>query len=139
MSRKITASIRTARVYEPPKQNDGHRILVDRIWPRGVKKDEVQLDGWMKDVAPSTELRRWFGHDPGRWREFRRRYFAELDSRPQAWRELLDLYRDGVVTLLYAAKDEDHNNAVALQAYLEGKLRRSADRTTSFVRRAGGG
>lgn len=130
MSRKTTTPIRTARVYEPPRQNDGYRILVDRIWPRGLKRDELQLDHWMKDVAPSADLRRWFGHDPGRWREFQHRYFAELDSCPHAWRELLDLCRDRPVTLLYAAKDEDHNNAVALRGYLEDKLGRAAESAT---------
>ncbi len=109
------------RAYDDPEASDGPRYLVDRIWPRGVKKDALKLDGWIKDVAPSSELRRWFGHDPQKWAEFRKRYFAELDKKPEAWRPLLDAGRKGTVTLVYSAQDSQHNNAVALTEYLRRK------------------
>lgn len=113
--------IRTKRVYEAPSSRDGARFLVDRVWARGRSRDALKLDGWVKDVAPSTELRRWFGHDPRKWEEFRRRYFAELDAKPEAWRPLVDAARRRTLTLLYGARDEEHNNAVALKDYLERK------------------
>lgn len=112
--------IRVKRIYDPPASDDGFRVLVDRIWPRGMKKAEAALDLWLKDVAPSTELRRWFGHDPAKWAEFRRRYQAELDQQPDAMALLKEKVRRSTVTLLYAAKDPDHNNAVALKCLLEG-------------------
>jgi uncharacterized protein YeaO (DUF488 family) len=111
--------VRIQRTYDPPQPDGGARFLVDRLWPRGVKKEALRLDGWLKDVAPSDDLRRWFGHDPDKWQEFRRRYFAELDGKPTAWQPILDAARRGNVTLLYSAKDTAHNNAVALRAYLE--------------------
>ncbi|HEX8968168.1 MAG TPA: DUF488 family protein [Chloroflexota bacterium] len=111
--------IRLKRVYEPPEAADGKRFLVERLWPRGMRKDALSLDGWLKEVAPSDALRRWFGHDAARWPEFQRRYAAELDARPDTWRPILVADRDGSVTLLYSAHDTEHNNAVALQAYLE--------------------
>ena len=114
--------IRIKRVYEPAEPEDGSRILVDRLWPRGIEKKKLRLDSWYKDVAPSNELRKWSHHDPARWDEFRRRYFAELDSNPAAWTSLVGLARSGTVTLLYSAKDELHNNAEALRDYLESKL-----------------
>ena len=92
--------------------------LVDRLWPRGVRKDALDIDGWLKDVAPSTELRRWFGHDPERWEEFRERYRAELDTRPDSARPLLGALRDGPVVLLYDAKDTEHNQAIVLRDWL---------------------
>lgn len=110
------------RVYEPPAPEDGKRFLVDRLWPRGIKKEGLQLDAWLKEVSPSDELRRWFGHDPEQWEEFQRRYFAELDARPEAWWLLLEAARQGNVTLLFSAKDTEHNNAVALQRYLQARL-----------------
>lgn len=110
--------IRCKRAYEDPRESDGTRVLVDRVWPRGVSKGDLEIDRWMKGVAPSTELRKWFGHDPDRWKAFRERYFAELDERPDAVAELRDLADDGRVTLVYGAKDEEHNNAVALREYL---------------------
>ena len=110
------------RVYDPPAPGDGRRFLVDRLWPRGVKKEALKLDGWLKEVAPSDELRRWFGHDPAKWEEFQRRYFAELEAKPEAWRPLLEAARQGTVTLLFGARDEAHNNAVALKAFLERKF-----------------
>lgn len=114
--------IRTRRVYEPPQPDDGRRFLVERLWPRGVKKEALPMNAWLKDVAPSDDLRRWFGHDPERWEEFQRRYFAELDSKPETWRPLVKAAREGNVTLLYSARDTEHNNAVALKLYLEGRL-----------------
>ena len=98
--------------------------LVDRLWPRGVRKDSLDVDAWLQDVAPSTGLRRWFGHDPERWVEFRERYRAELDSRPDAAQPLLDALRDGSVVLLYAAKDTEHNNAIVLREWLLEQLGR---------------
>ncbi len=114
--------IRTKRVYDPPARGDGRRFLVDRIWPRGMPKARLQPDGWLPDVAPSTELRKWFGHDPAKWTEFERRYRAELEAKPEAWRPLLEAAREGTVTLLFSARDDKHNNAVALKAFLEEKL-----------------
>lgn len=114
--------IKVKRVYDSPAEDDGARFLVDRLWPRGVAKETLRLDGWLREVAPSDELRRWFGHDPSRWDGFLQRYFAELDTRPEAWRPLVDAARRGDVTLLYAAKDPVHNNGVALERYLEDRL-----------------
>jgi uncharacterized protein YeaO (DUF488 family) len=107
------------RVYEPPATKDGLRILVDRLWPRGLKKSDAALDHWLKEVGPSTALRKWFGHDPDRWPGFRRRYRAELAKNP-ALEELRALARRRRVTLLYGAKDEAHNQAVVLAEYLRG-------------------
>jgi uncharacterized protein YeaO (DUF488 family) len=114
--------IRIKRAYEPAEPGDGARVLVDRLWPRGIGKKALRLDSWYKDIAPSSQLRKWFGHDPARWNEFRKYYFAELDSNPEAWRSLIELARSGDVTLLYSAKNEEHNNAMALKDYLESKL-----------------
>jgi len=114
--------IRVKRVYEPPAAEDGRRFLVERLWPRGLRRDALLLDGWLREVAPSDGLRRWFGHDPAKWDEFRRRYAAELDERPESWRPLLEATRQGPITLLFSARDTEHNNAVALKAYLESKL-----------------
>jgi uncharacterized protein YeaO (DUF488 family) len=114
--------IRVKRVYEPMESEDGARILVDRLWPRGIGKKELELNSWHKDVAPSSQLRKWFSHDPARWDEFKRRYFDELDNNRAAWNPLVGLARNGNVTLLYSAKDEAHNNAKALRDYLESKL-----------------
>jgi uncharacterized protein YeaO (DUF488 family) len=115
-------TIKVKRVYEPSAPNDGACFLVDRLWPRGMKREALQLDGWLKEVAPSDTLRRWFGHDPKKWEEFRRRYFVELDGRPEAWRPILEATRRGNVTLLYGARDTEHNNAVALSDYLRDKV-----------------
>ena len=111
--------IKVKRVYEPAEPGDGTRLLVERLWPRGIKKEALAMDEWLKEVAPSSQLRRWFRHDPARWKEFRRRYFAELDGRPDAWEPIRESARRGTVTLLYSARDTEHNNAVALRAYLE--------------------
>ena len=108
------------RVYEPAGERDGTRFLVERLWPRGVRKDSLALDAWLKEVAPSTDLRRWFGHDPARWQELCQRYADELEARPDAWGPIMQAHRSGTVTLLYSAHDTEHNNAVALKAYLEG-------------------
>jgi len=108
------------RIYEPPAADDGQRVLVDRIWPRGVSKEHAALALWLKQIAPSEALRKWFGHEPERWAEFRKRYGAELDGNGEAVATLRDLLREGKVTLLYGAHDEVHNNAVALAEYLRG-------------------
>jgi uncharacterized protein YeaO (DUF488 family) len=113
--------LRLKRVYEDAEPGDGLRILVDRLWPRGLKKAEARIDRWLKGVAPSTELRRWFAHDPARWDEFRRRYAAELRADPSALEELRAFLRGrGVATLLFSAHDGERNNAVALKEILEG-------------------
>jgi uncharacterized protein YeaO (DUF488 family) len=117
--------VHVVRVYrKEARRAPRPRFLVDRVWPRGVSRDALRLDGWLQEAAPSDELRRWFGHDPERWEGFKRRYFAELDARPEAWRPLLEAAREGDVTLLFGARDEERNNAVALREYLERKLRR---------------
>ena len=113
------AKLRIKRAYEPADPEDGARILVDRLWPRGVSREKLKLTDWQKYVAPSDDLRTWFGHDPDRWEEFRRRYFAELDANRKAMEPLRDALKEGTVTLVYGAKDEEHNNAVALRDYLE--------------------
>ncbi|MDE2584409.1 MAG: DUF488 domain-containing protein [Betaproteobacteria bacterium] len=107
------------RAYESPEPADGLRILVDRLWPRGVAKESARIDLWLKEVAPSTALRQWFGHDPVKWGEFRLRYFRELDQRPAAVEELAQHTRRGVVTLVYGAKDKAHSHALALKDYLQ--------------------
>jgi uncharacterized protein YeaO (DUF488 family) len=109
----------TKRVYEPASNTDGYRVLIDRLWPRGLKKESVPLDLWAKELAPSTALRQWFGHDPERWGAFRDRYAGELDALAEHWRPLAKLAVRHPVTLLYGARDEEHNNAVALKAYLD--------------------
>ena len=114
--------IRLKRVYDPPAKSDGTRLLVERLWPRGMKKEALRLDGWRREVAPSAALRKWFGHDPGRWVEFRRRYRAELDRNSPAWQPILDAARKGTVTLLFSSRDAAHNNAVVLANYLESRL-----------------
>ena len=111
--------IKLKRVYEVPESDDGFRVLVDRLWPRGVSKSSAQLDLWLKEIAPSTELRKWFGHDPLKWTKFRDRYFRELDNNPKAVEQLREQVRHGIVTLVYGAKDQEHNDAVALKEYLE--------------------
>ncbi len=111
--------IKIKRAYDPPVRGDGKRFLVDRLWPRGIAKEKLRLDAWLKDVAPSDALRKWFRHDPAKWDEFQRRYFAELDAHPAAWQLILDAARRGTVTLVYGARDTEHNDAVALKAYLE--------------------
>jgi uncharacterized protein YeaO (DUF488 family) len=114
------------RAYEPVVPGDGSRVLVERLWPRGLSKERAQLDAWLKDVAPSDRLRKWFHHDPDRWTEFEQRYRRELRAEPARSRlaDLVRLARSGMVTLVYASHDEQHNNAVVLKKVLEGRLRR---------------
>ena len=111
-------TVNLKRAYDPPARTDGKRILIDRLWPRGVSKARARIDLWLKDVAPSTELRKWFGHDPEKWPEFRKRYRAELKGNP-ALAELKALARQGSITLVYSARDELHNDAVVLKAILD--------------------
>jgi uncharacterized protein YeaO (DUF488 family) len=114
-------AVRVKRIYEPPEPGDGYRLLVDRLWPRGVSRESASLDAWMREVAPTSELRRWFGHDATRWHEFKRRYAVELGARQDLVAEILSLARDRPLTLLYSARDPDHNQAVALAEYLAAK------------------
>jgi uncharacterized protein YeaO (DUF488 family) len=116
--------IHLKRARDVADESDGLRYLVERLWPRGVKKAEVHLDGWLKDVAPSTALRKWFAHDPSKWTEFQRRYFAELNERPSTWSSILEAARHGAVTLIYSSRDAEHNNALALKLFLEQRLQR---------------
>ena len=116
-SRPAADGIAVKRVYDPPSRGDGTRVLVDRLWPRGIAKAKARIDAWLKEVGPSTALRTWFGHDPARWPEFQRRYHRELANSGEA-RVIADLARRGPLTLLFAAKDPEHNNAVALREYL---------------------
>ena len=111
------------RAYDSVSPTDGRRFLVERLWPRGVSKAKLRVDAWLKEVGPSAELRQWFSHDPGKWSEFRRRYFRELDSRREAWQPIVSAARHGRVTLVYSSHDTEHNNAVALQQYLRAKAR----------------
>ena len=110
------------RAYDQATPRDGKRFLVERLWPRGIKKTDLPLDDWFKDVAPSTELRKWFSHDPARWNEFQHRYRAELQHQPQLWKPLLDAARKGTITLVFSSHDVEHNNAVALKEFLESQL-----------------
>jgi uncharacterized protein YeaO (DUF488 family) len=116
------------RVYEPPAASDGTRFLVDHLWPRGLKKEAVKVKSWVKAVSPSNELRHWFGHEPAKWKEFQRRYFAELDQKPETWKPLLEAAQQGDITLVFSARDEEHNNAVALKSYLEKRLKAKTPR-----------
>ncbi len=128
---KFRADIRTKRIYDPPDEDDGARVLVDRLWPRGVTKDSAALTLWLKEVAPSPALRKWFGHDPARWVEFGRRYRVELARNDEAVAQLVDLSKRGPLTLLYAAHDTEHNQALVLAAYLREHLKGDHDRHTS--------
>jgi len=114
--------VKVKRVYEPAEPSDGARYLVERLWPRGIKKENLKMEAWLKDVAPSAELRRWFSHDPQKWEEFQRRYRSELTAEPSHWKALLEAGRQGDVTLLYSARDVERNSAVLLQAFLAEKL-----------------
>lgn len=115
---KDASEVTIKRAYEPPAARDGTRILVDRLWPRGVKKADAGISQWMKEIAPSKELRKWFGHDPARWEEFRRRYRVELKDKRQLVGQLRDLAQEGRLTLVYSAHDEAHNQAVVLRELL---------------------
>ena len=116
-------AFRIKRVYDKVEKADGVRVLVDRLWPRGVSREKAGLDRWLKEISPSTELRTWYGHDPARWEEFKARYFRELDQHNEVIGELVEQARAGRVTLLYASTEKRINNAVALKEYLENKLR----------------
>lgn len=113
--------IKVKRIYDGAGDEDGVRVLVDRVWPRGMTRDAAAIDRWMKEIAPSSELRKWFDHDPAKWDAFLARYARELDGQGESVRLLKDLSRKGTVTLLFAAKDEAHNNAVALKEYLDSR------------------
>src|SRR5512143_996523 len=123
--------IQIKRVYDAPSRGDGKRILVDRLWPRGVKKDEARIDAWMKDVAPSGDLRTWFNHDPEKWGEFKRRFFAELKNKKDLVGQLAGMARKGRVTLLFGSKEERFNNAVALKEYLEARMKNASNNKTA--------
>ena len=116
--------LKLKRAYEPVSKDDGMRFLVERLWPRGFSMRKLHLDAWLKDVGPTTELRRWFGHDAKKWTRFRARYFRELDSRPESWQPIRSAARGHAVTLVYSSHDEQHNNAVALKEYLQAKGRK---------------
>lgn len=111
--------VRTKRIYEQASEGDGRRVLVDRLWPRGISKERARVDHWARSIAPSDALRKWYGHDPSKWEEFRRRYFAELDANPEGVAELRAALGSGTATLLFSSKEEDLNNARALREYLE--------------------
>jgi uncharacterized protein YeaO (DUF488 family) len=122
MNTRITADhVKFKCAYEPASVNDGTRILIDRLWPRGVKKADAAIDQWAKNIAPSTALRKWFGHDPDRWAEFRNRYAAEVRQHPEQLSRLRTLARKGPITLVFSARDELHNDAVALRNFLLGR------------------
>ena len=115
--------IRIKRVYEPRSRGDGHRILVDRLWPRGLSKEVANIEFWAKDIAPSNELRQWYGHEPEKWTEFRKRYFAELAKKADNVETVIEYARSGTVTFLYSSKEDRLNNAVALKEYVEKLLK----------------
>jgi uncharacterized protein YeaO (DUF488 family) len=114
--------IHLKRVYETASKEDGIRILVDRLWPRGMKKEEMKFDAWLKDVSPSPALRTWYSHDPAKWEEFQKRYTAELQENPAAWQPIVKALETGPVTLLYAAHDTEHSHALCLKNYLDSKI-----------------
>ncbi len=116
-------SIQIKRAYETPAESDGLRILVDRLWPRGVSKEKARIDFWPKEIAPSDGLRRWYDHDPGKWPEFKERYFAELDGNRELLQEILRFVRRGTVTFICSSKEQNLNNAVALKEYVEPLIR----------------
>ena len=120
--------VKIKRVYEAETPEDGKRVLIDRLWPRGVKKKALRVDEWQKEIAPSDELRRWFAHDPAKWAEFKERYYRELSQKAPLVQALSRQARQGDLTLLYAAKDEEHNNAVALQELIAGRNHPSSAR-----------
>jgi|SRR6516162_5436464 len=115
------ANVKLKRAYESPAAADGTRVLIDRLWPRGISKKQAALDQWMKDIAPSNQLRKWFGHDPARWNEFRRRYAAEVHKNPHLLEQLRSVARDGPITLVYSARDEAYNDAIVLRDLILGR------------------
>jgi uncharacterized protein YeaO (DUF488 family) len=114
--------LKIKRVYEDLKRDDGVRFLVDRLWPRGFKKEDLKMKAWLKEVSPSPELRKWYSHDVTKWKEFQKRYRQELKSNAEAWQPILDALKNGNVTLLYSAKDVEHNSALVLKEFLEERL-----------------
>jgi uncharacterized protein YeaO (DUF488 family) len=132
MAKRITAgNVKLKRAYEHPNAGDGTRVLIDRLWPRGVRKVDAAIDQWAKDIAPSTALRKWFGHDPARWQEFRSRYAVEVHDHPEQLDRLRTLARQGPITLVYSAHDEVHNDAVALRDFLLGRQAKRKPKTAS--------
>jgi uncharacterized protein YeaO (DUF488 family) len=119
---ELASRIQLKRVYEASSGADGARFLVERLWPRGIKKSSLEIQAWLKEVAPSIDLRKWFKHDPARWMEFRRRYFAELKENQSSWLPILEAASCGTVTLIYSSHDPEHNNAVALKEFLDKRL-----------------
>ena len=115
--------LKIKRVYEAPSRDDGKRILIDRLWPRGLRKEDAHIDEWIKEIAPSTNLRKWFNHDPGKWGEFKKKFFTELLGKQEAVEEILRTARKGTVTLLFGSKEERYNNAAALKEYLDSRMR----------------
>ena len=111
--------VKTKRIYDPASPDDGKRILIDRLWPRGIKKEHTKIDGWLKEIAPSNELRKWFAHDPAKWQDFKKRYINELKKKNEIVQELRAEAKKGMITLLFAAKDVEHNNAVVLKELIE--------------------
>ncbi len=116
--------LKVKRVYENSEASDGTRFLVERLWPRGMKKEKLKMEAWLKEVAPSDSLRRWFAHDPLKWKEFQKRYRAELVSNPNAWKPILESAKRGAVTLLFSARDIEHNNAIVLKSFLEERIKK---------------
>ena len=116
--------LKTKRVYEDAKTGDGVRFLVERLWPRGIKKEELKMKAWLKDVAPSPDLRKWFAHDADKWQEFQKRYRAELKANPEAWKPIIEAAKHGNVTLLYSARDMEHNSALLLKSFLDKRLKK---------------
>jgi len=132
MNKRIAANnVRIKRAYETSAADDGSRVLIDRLWPRGVKKTDADIDQWEKDIAPSTALRKWFGHDPARWQEFRSRYAVEIQEHPEQLKRLRVLARQGPITLVYSAHDEVHNDAVVLRDFLLGRRTKRQPQTAS--------
>jgi uncharacterized protein YeaO (DUF488 family) len=132
----VVMTIRLKRAYEPPTPSDGRRILVERLWPRGVSKQKAELDLWLKEIGPSAELRKWFAHDPAKWTDFQRRYREELRQRPEEVAQLMRLIGEGPVTLVYGSRDETHNSARVLKAYLEDGRYRTARKVCRASRAA---
>jgi len=127
--------VKLKRAYEAPTKDDGERVLVERLWPRGLTKQKAKIDLWVKEISPSTELRKWFGHDPEKWDEFRRRYKSELKQQPELVDQLRDKARKGPITFVYAAKDELHNSALLLKEFVEsGNPQRTKTKTVSNPR-----
>ncbi len=111
--------LRIKRIYDPPLPGDGKRILIDRLWARGIKKEDARVDEWIKDISPSTELRKWFGHDPAKWGEFKKRYLSELRDKKEILDRIKNEAKGKTVTLIYSARDQEHNNAVAMKEFLQ--------------------